>query len=686
MTTTILWKEAPFFRTLIPLAAGITLQWYFSAGVEYILTAGIIALAGILSFQLFSPVFQFRYSWLRGILINALVIVTGCLLVHFNRLDKHENWIGNFANYDGLALEILEPLSEKEKSFKTIASSISITRNNSFHPVKGKIILYFRKNSLSKNVKPGTILITARKLQPIRNSGNPGEFDFKIYCSFQQIYFQQFLEDKDYVIASQNQNVHSFLFGLRHRILAITRKYIPGKKEAGLAEALLIGYKGDLDKELTAAYSNTGVVHVIAISGLHVGLVYCLLSRFLRLLIPKRLKWLNVILVLTALWIFSLVAGGSPSVLRSTVMFTCIVLGENISRNVSIYNSLAASAFLLLCYNPFWLWDVGFQLSYAAVLSIVIFMKPVYDSIFIRNKLLDSIWKLAAVTISAQILTTPISLFYFHQFPNFFLITNLVAVPLSSIILTGEIVLCLLSPIQSAAIIIGKMVEYGISIMNRFVEYIASFPLSVTAASISLFDVFLLYVIIFLVASWVITRKAKKFILAQVFCVFVGLSRWHQNVSNDPVIIVYNIPGISAIDFMEQGKHNFRGDEHLIDKRVLNYHFNPSRNLFETSNGMPPSLLAEQNLIVFMGKSILVIDQQLPRYKSVSKIKVDIVVISHNAKVSIYHLMEVFSPSMIVFDSSNPVWKVKQWKFDCAELDLRYHSVRDDGAFVMKMN
>ena len=686
MTTIILWKEAPFFRTLIPLTAGILLQWYLPARVEYILTGGTIVLAGIVSFQLFSPVFQYRYSWLRGILINALVIVTGCLLVYFNRLDKHENWIGNFANYDGVALEILEPLSEKEKSFKTTASSISITRNNSHHPVKGKVILYFRKNSHPRNIKPGTILITTRALQPIRNSGNPGEFDYQTYCSFQQIYFQQFLEAKDYVIASQNQNVVSFLFGIRDRILAITRKYIPGEKEAGLAEALLIGYKGDLDKELTAAYSNTGVVHVIAISGLHVGLVYWLLSRFLRLLIPKRLKWLNVVIVLAALWIFSLVAGGSPSVLRSAVMFTCIVLGETISRNVSIYNSLAASAFLLFCYNPFWLWDVGFQLSYAAVLSIVIFMKPVYDSIFIRNKLLDAIWKLASVTISAQILTTPISLFYFHQFPNFFLVTNLVAVPLSSIILTGEIVLCLLSPIQSVSIIIGKMVEYGITIMNRFVEYIASFPFAVTAARISLFDVFLLYVIIFLFASWVITRKAKVFILAQVFCVFVCLSRWNQNVRNDPMVVVYNIPGISAIDFMEKGKYNFRGDEHLIDKQVMNYHLTPTRNLFATSEGMLPSLLAEQNLIVFMGKSILVIDQQLPHYKSVSKIKVDLVVISHNAKVSIYHLIEVLSPSLVVFDSSNSPWKVKRWNLECAGLGLPHHSVRDEGAFVMKMN
>src|SRR5262249_36907228 len=142
------------------------------------------------------------------------------------------------------------------------------------------------------------------------------------------------------------------------------------------------------------------------------------------------------------LWLFSLLAGAQASVLRSAVMFTCIVLGKNFSRSSSIYNTLAVSAFILLCYDPFWLWDVGFQLSYAAVLSIVIFVKPIYNWFYIRNKILDFIWKLNAVSIAAQLLTTPLSLYHFHQFPNYFLLSNFAVVPLSSIVVLGEIFLC----------------------------------------------------------------------------------------------------------------------------------------------------------------------------------------------------------------------------------------------------
>jgi competence protein ComEC len=220
---------------------------------------------------------------------------------------------------------------------------------------------------------------------------------------------------------------------------------------------LLIGYKDDLDKTLVQSYSNTGVVHVIAISGLHLGLIYWLLLKLFWPLQKRRdLKWLRPILIIAGLWLFSLLAGMQPSVIRSAVMFTCIVLGETWTRKSSIYNTLAFSAFLLLFINPYWLWDVGFQLSYIAVLSIVIFMQPIYNWFYIKNKALDFIWKLNAVTLAAQILTVPVSIYHFHQFPLSFMFTNFVAVPLSSLILLGEIVLCVVSFIPIVAFLLVK--------------------------------------------------------------------------------------------------------------------------------------------------------------------------------------------------------------------------------------
>src|SRR5678815_5428568 len=226
------------------------------------------------------------------------------------------------------------------------------------------------------------------------------------------------------------------------------------------------------------SYSNTGVVHVIAISGLHLGLIYWLLAWLFKPLQKRKFRWLRPIFILTGLWLFSLLAGAQPSVLRSAVMFTCFVLGDALDKRSSIFNSLALSALLLLCINPFWLWDVGFQLSYAAVLSIVIFMQPIYHWFYIKNKLLDLIWKLNAVTIAAQILTVPIGIYHFHQFPLNFLFTNFLAVPLSSLIILDEILLCIISFIPPVTALIGKSVSWLIWMMNTYIERIEMLPFS----------------------------------------------------------------------------------------------------------------------------------------------------------------------------------------------------------------
>jgi competence protein ComEC len=184
--------------------------------------------------------------------------------------------------------------------------------------------------------------------------------------------------------------------------------------------------------------------------------------------------------IITGLWAFTFLSGASPSVLRSAVMFTAIMIGETIKRRSSVVNNLAASAFLLLCIDPFWLWDLGFILSYAALLALVIFMKPISGLIQSSNRFMDAVWKMIAGTVAAQILTLPVLIYYFKQFPNLFIITNLVAIPLSSIILMGEILMILLSFVQQAAGVMGVCLSFLIKIMNTVVELMDSFTFSST--------------------------------------------------------------------------------------------------------------------------------------------------------------------------------------------------------------
>jgi len=455
------------------LIIGIILQWQFQFPAKlswFVFSFFVLLLFTGFLLQGFA---RFRWNALSGVAVAFVFLSLGSLLTWYKDVRHNSAWFGNYYNEPGLiSVRLTESPAEKTNSYRSIANVTSVEVEGRTISTTGYLVVYFQKDSFVAGLEEGSQIVFSKPLQEIKNAGNPGGFDFKRHSIFQGITHQIYLKPGEFVVLSEkNKNVLANILDLiRKKTLNTLRKNIPGEKESGLAEALLIGYKNDLDKDLVQSYTNTGVVHIIAISGMHLALIYWLLSQICRPLKNRRgLKWIFPLLVISGLWLFSLIAGAQASVVRSAVMFTCIVLGESISKKSSIYNTLAVSAFILLCHDPFWLWDVGFQLSYAAVLSIVIFMKPIYNWFYIKNKTLDFIWKLNAVSLSAQLLTTPFSIYHFHQFPNFFLLTNFVAVPLSSIIVLGEIFLCAISFIPFLASMAGKILSWFIWLMNSYI-------------------------------------------------------------------------------------------------------------------------------------------------------------------------------------------------------------------------
>ena len=688
------WKEAPFIRLLVPFILAIPVQWYFDLKVGVGCIGTIISFFLLLLFSASGTVRRFKNYWTTGVLVNCLVFFSGLVLVYFKNTANHPDSIIKIYKKDLLIVAKLEePLCEKPRSHKAVASVDAVKSPNSTSAPKGNIIIYFEKENFNKKIDYGSRVVFSKNLQAIKSSSNPGSFDYRRYCQFQGIHYQVYLKAGDYVVLPPKQNVFkNFLFTIRKGVVNIMREYIPGKKESGLAEALLIGYKDDLDKNLVESYSNTGVVHIIAISGLHVGLIYGMLVLILSPLSKrKNLRWLKLLLVISGLWIFSLLAGGTPSVLRSTVMFTFIIAGQSFSRSVSIFNSLAASGFLLLCYNPFWLWDVGFQLSYAAVLSILIFMKPVYNLWFINNKILDAIWKLNAVTLSAQILTVPICLFYFHQFPNLFLIVNLVAVPLSSLILIGELVLCLASLVTPAAIKIGSILHWLIWLMNTFIERLGRLPFAVFEnIELSVIQLILLYLLIISLSIGI--NKRKKFAMATAlgFVLIIGLVRCTSKfrINFQRKLIVYNIPNQQAIDFIEGRNYFFKGDDAVVaDERLHIFHLKPSRILHQVSEqDSLPSLYSNDFYFRFCMKNIIVIEKPYLKNIVTRKIPADILIISKNPEISIADIHSMFNCKKIIFDTTNPAWRVSAWTKECNQLKIPCYSVAGKGAFVMIMN
>lgn len=690
----LLIRRAPFLRLIPCFMAGILFQWYFGWSKESILIIFLSGIFALLSFFVLPLLKRFQFSIISGAAVAAIFFSLGAFICYQKNIHNSRSWFGRYLHQsDAVIVSLAEPLAEKTKTFKANATIQFVLQNGKMLPVKGTVIVYFKKDSLQPALEYGSRIIFKKSLEEINNAGNPGGFDYKRYTLFQGITHQVFLNADEYEIlpGKVTSGFKNFIFSSRESVLNILQKYIPGRKELGLAEALLIGYKNDLEQSLVQSYTNTGVVHIIAISGLHLGLIYWLLGLLTK---PfkrnKKLRWLTPVVIISGLWLFTFLAGAQASILRSAVMFTCIVLGQSIGRkDNSIYNTLALSALILLCINPYWLWDVGFQLSYAAVLSIVTFMRPIYNWFYFKNKILDFIWKLNAITLAAQILTVPLSIYHFHQFPNYFLLTNLLAVPISSIILLGEIFLCAIAFIPAVAVVTGKVIQWLILVMNTWIENIENLRFSLwDGLQISLIQTLLLFVCIAGLGFWLLEQSKfglKTGLLALVaFVALRTVSFFERN--NQHKIIVYNVPQHQAIDFVQGRNYQFVGDSALQNDGFLrNFHLKPSRILHRMSFDDLPGFFIQNNYFQFSGKKILLIDDAIKYEPAVAKTEIDLLIFSKNPKVYISKLISALNIRQVVFDGSCPAWKLKYWKRDCDSLGIPYFDVAEKGAFVMSL-
>jgi competence protein ComEC len=656
------YKQAPFLRILPPFIAGVLFQWYLESRHWLLLVILAVAMLVLILTQTVTLRLRFRLQWLTGAALNVILISTGALVVYFNHPANKQGWLPKlYTGHECTKAVLQEPLTAKKGSYKATAAVKQLITNGNTITVSGNIIIYFSPAVKVTDLSYGSIIIINKPLIPVKSSGNPSAFNYQRYCMFAGISHQVFLQPQDFAIAqgSETRSMQQLIFYCRQSILNTLSTFIKNPRARALAEALLIGYKDELDKNLVQAYSNTGVVHIIAVSGMHLGIIYLLLGYLLHPLRKNHYgRGLSFISILAGLWIFSLLAGAGPSVIRSAVMFSIMLIGNTFSRRSNIYNTLAASAFVLLCWNPFWLWDAGFQLSYAAVLSIVMFFRPVYNLIFVENKLLNAVWKLNAVTISAQLLTLPLTIYLFHQFPNLFLLTNLIAVPLSGILLIGEIVLCAVSFIPLIAAPIGDALGFLISFMNDFIERIDTLPFATwTHLYITLPQAALLTILILC--------RSRIPALACIMLFMVLRAQSFVAANHKQQMIVYNVAKKTGIDFIQGRKCYFIGDPppEIESSRTIQR---------TTASDSLSGLLGSGPLFWFNGKRIFIMDKIAPGFP------VDVLILSKNTFIP----LQSVQVKQVVADGSNSARKLKQWAQECNALHIPFHSVVEDGAFI----
>jgi len=370
----------------------------------------------------------------------------------------------------------------------------------------------------NKTPKLDDVLEVKTEVIPIENKGNPGEFDLKTYWKTKGIYGMFFIESKDFhlVKTSPCSYLTKSIRLAQQLCLDILSKHLTGQ-ELGIAQALILGDKSMLDNEIRSAFTATGSMHILAVSGLHIGLILQLLLALIKL----GAKWINrstaILFVILLLWFYALMTGFSPSVIRAVFMFSVLTWTQWRGLQTSSINSLFFTAFIIVLWKPMYFFDIGFQLSYLAMLGIFLFYPKIAGIWKPSNKIACYLWE-------GQVATTPLTLYYFHQFPNYFAIANLGLMGLSSVVLGAGIFILVTHKIPLLGKLNGLILLYSVYWIFRLIQWIETWPgalvygfeLDIILAPILLFNASILLLGEFHKHYWKINALHFLFILAWI--------------------------------------------------------------------------------------------------------------------------------------------------------------------------
>jgi len=641
-------QTIPFLRITLAFAMGIFIACKFTISVYYV--GGFIFLL-LIALLLIQRNYSYRLETVAGWMITALFISFGMVFSIRSNQKPHFFAGGKFA---GIVLETPE---EKENSFKTILKLNYFFRNDSIFKTEEKILAYLEKNDRIKELEPGDVILFNSEPRLVRNNGNPYEFDYQNYLSLKKIYRQSYLRNSDWIQTKQHVNsISVFAEMAREKLLKIYRKQNLGDEETEILSALTLGYKRGLDPETKRVFSSAGAMHVLAVSGLHVGILYAVFILFFGFLRKNKSgKFIFVFGSLVVLWSYVFITGLSPSVMRAATMFSLVCIGTNIQRRPNIYNSLAFAAFLLLLINPNNLFEVGFQLSFAAVFGIV-FLQPRLARLWpLENVILKFVWALLTVSVAAQLATFPFTSYYFSQFPTYFWLSNLVVIPAAFLTIGLGIGLLIFSQVPILSSAFSFLTKWVIHITFLFLKAIESLPASVIEIGITpiqalLIGSILISIFIFLRNQNI--RTIKIFLLLTlIFFAFTFIGKFKQLTSNE--FIAYNNPDNPVIhlivgqknyvisefpvnhnDFIFRAISSVKTKKHLDDPCFLNI-----SGIFENE-----TLFIKNRTIFFKGK-VFVFDD--PHANSPDNIPIDYL-ISRNSQLSTF-IDEQQNPTIIDF-------------------------------------
>ena len=693
-------------RVAMPYLAGIVLAHSYFPYVE---SFWIMASGAVLFFIFYSSSVlmgsNYAARWVPGLVGCLMLVFTGAAGVYVVEVleARKDLSVRKFTEESIFIFRMEERPVAKTRSYSGLATLVAFSDSSGYwQQPHVRVLVYFKNDSLCRELQYGDLILVSGSIQEVGGPMNPNVFDYRKYLKNRRVRWQLFIDPGEWKTTGfRDANpVKYWSAWCRDQFLDMLKSFRIEGNDLALASALLLGDKDLLEKDVRQEFSHAGAMHVLCVSGLHVGIMYVIAGRLLFFLQRNRKSRLvRQVLILTWIWAYAFITGLSPSVVRAGLMFSLLAAGRMMKRKTENFNILAGAAFIQLYMDPYEITQVGFQLSYLAVLGIFAFYQRLNGLIRKQVWPVSLIWPVLAVSMAAQASTFPLAGFYFNIFPVYFLITNLAVVPLSGIIIYLALALFAAGAAGFTHEWLSVPLKLVIRLLHGSVHTIQSWPNAVIE-SIVFQPVQVIVLYLLLIGAFSLLVRSNKYGMFWIGISLILLSSTNAarkaSRLQQTEITVYHVPGHTAVDFIHQKSVLFLSDSLLME--------DPQKVLF---NIVPHRLKSGLNDIIHMGeddsvgnyyqktysgirlvnfhqKTVAIIHHDLKITGIEKKMKADLVILKGNRKVEPDNLESILEFDILVTDSSVPSWLNNFYRDFCLEKGIRFHSVRENGAFTLE--
>jgi competence protein ComEC len=679
-------QRTPFFRLILPFIVGIILYQYVELFQWSLLAMyGLSILVVLVSLVIRTPKRQFQFRWLFGCGIFLFMLSLSYGLCAAREKDDAFDHLNQKGIY---RVELTSAPIEKAKSYLCKVDVLQYYES-SWKLAHGQAILYFQKDEAASKLLFGDKLMVEAEFAEPGLALNPDGFDYAAYLKRQGVGATCYVSSGSWRFSGKDEtfSIRREADKWRNYLLGVYRKFNIHGDEFAVLAALTLGYTDDLQPDLRASYSATGAMHILSVSGMHVGVVYVVMAFLLSFMNrSQRLKVFKGLFIMCFLWGYAFLSGMSAAVIRAAMMFSFVSLASCFERKSQIYNTIFASAFIMLIINPNFLYDVGFQLSYSAVLSII-FFQPIVDKLYNpTNKISKFTWEMFSVSIAAQLGTTPFTLYYFQQFPNYFLLTNFIAIPLSTIVIYLAICLLMASFVPYLSVGVAFLLKWSLWALNFVIVLIQNLPFSVSHISFDIKQTIVVFLAIFCLSSYYFSKKFEPLFVGLVSLLIACLFNLQTNYQTltSKRMIVYADQKNTHVSFINHNLNSvFTTDSVEAEKIAKTFWQNQK---LDKPRYIQKSDWYSEGFASFEGNKVFILTNEFLKKKITSKpIKLDYLVIGNSQKPKIEQILECVHPLNIIVDKSISKWYTDNIREVCKVRHIRFYAVAEQGAYVLNI-